>query len=118
QVLGANPAGVSLAHVGQDGKEQAATLGSRTQNSQKLALQAGSYVLRSNRPPALATDYDIASGHFFTQTNGRKDSRSGFAVTDADGVPFWSAFQALGGVDVLGYPVTRRFELDGFTVQG
>ena len=26
-------------------------------------------------------------------------------------------FQALGGVDALGYPVTRRFELDGFVVQ-
>ena len=93
-------------------------IGSRTQNSVKVALQAGSYVLRASGSPALAADYDIAGGHFFTQTNGRKDSRSGFAVTDADSVPFWSAFQALGGADVLGYPVTRRFELDGFAVQG
>ena len=119
QVLGANPpAGLSFARVGQDGKEQAVAIGSRTQNSVKVALQAGSYVLRTNSPPAMGPDYDIAGGHFFTQTNGRKDSRSGFAVTDADSIPFWSAFQALGGVDVLGYPVTRRFELDGFTVQG
>jgi hypothetical protein len=33
-------------------------------------------------------------------------------------VPLWTAFQALGGVDALGYPVTRRFVLDGFVVQG
>jgi len=58
-------------------------------------------VLRRGSPRAAAPDYDIAGGHFFTQTNGRTDSRSGFAVTDADGVPFWSAFQALGGADVL-----------------
>jgi hypothetical protein len=29
----------------------------------------------------------------------------------------WTGFQSLGGVDVLGYPVTRRFQLDGFVVQ-
>jgi len=121
QVLGAGanpPSGLSFARVGPDGKEQSAAIGSRNQNSVKVALQAGNYVLRASGAPAPAADYDIAGGHFFTQTNGRKDSRSGFAVTDADSVPFWSAFQALGGADVLGYPVTRRFELDGFAVQG
>jgi hypothetical protein len=66
---------------------------------------------------ARAADYDINGGHFFSQTNGRKDSAAGFSVTNADGIPLWDAFQTLGGVDVLGYPVTRRFELDGFTVQ-
>ena len=38
-------------------------------------------------------------------------------MTNQDGVPVWTAFQSLGGVDVLGYPVSRRFELDGFVVQ-
>jgi hypothetical protein len=38
-------------------------------------------------------------------------------VTDADGIPLWTAFVRLGGVDTLGYPVSRRFQLDGFTVQ-
>jgi len=118
-VLGANPSGaVSLARVAPDGKEQVESVGSRTQNALQVTLQAGSYVLKTSKRPALGADYDIAGGHFYTQTNGRTDSRSGFAVTDAESVPFWSQFQALGGVDVLGYPVTRRFELDGFTVQG
>jgi hypothetical protein len=68
-------------------------------------------------PIARAADYAVSNGRFFSQTNGRKDSAAGFAVTDDGGVPLWSAFQTLGGVDCLGYPVTRRFELDGFTVQ-
>ena len=119
QVLGTNPpANVSLARLGQDGKEQPVAIGSRAGNSVKASLQAGSYILRTGSPPAPGADYDIAAGHFFTQTNGRKDSRSGFAVTDEADIPFWTAFQALGGADVLGYPVTRRFELDGFAVQG
>jgi len=118
-ILGANvPVGISLARVGPDGKEQAAPIGARTQNSVQIALQAGTYVLRTGTRAAPGPDYNIAGGHFFTQTNGRQDSTSGFAVTDADSIPFWTTFQALGGVDVLGYPVTRRFELDGFQVQG
>ncbi len=118
RMLGANvPASLTLARVGQDGQEQAVTLGSRSGNSVKVGLQAGSYILRSASPPGRGRDYEIVGGHFFTQTNGRTDSGSGFAVTDDGGVPFWSAFQTLGGADVLGYPVTRRFELDGFAVQ-
>jgi hypothetical protein len=118
QILGPNvPAGLSVAQVAADAKEQPVAIGSRTRNSVKIALQAGSYVLRAANPAAGTPDYDIAGGHFFTQTNGRKESRSGFAVTDEGGAPFWSTFQALGGTDALGYPVTRRFELDGFAVQ-
>ncbi|MGI9146083.1 MAG: cellulase family glycosylhydrolase [Chloroflexota bacterium] len=118
QVLGANPpAGISLARVSQDGKEQPVAMDSRTGGSVKVALQAGSYILKTGSPQLRGPDYDIAGGHFFTQTNARKESASGFAVTDEDGAPFWSAFQALGGTDALGYPVTRRFELDGFAVQ-
>ena len=64
-------------------------------------------------------DYDIPSGHFFTQANGRPlgASPAGFAVTDEGDVHFWKEFQRLGGVEALGYPVTQRFVLDGFTTQ-
>src|SRR5205823_5325541 len=62
-----------------------------------------------------ATDYDIASGHFFSQTGG--GTGKGYAVTDADGIGFWSAFQQLGGVDVVGYPVSQRFMHGGFVTQ-
>jgi hypothetical protein len=86
-------------------------------DTQKLALDAGTKELRVSTPPARGADYAIGGGRFFTQTSGRKDSPSGFSVTDADGVPLWTAFQSLGGADALGYPVSRRFVMDGFTVQ-
>jgi hypothetical protein len=74
-------------------------------------------VLPTDDPPtALPADYDVPGGHFFTQTAGR-DGISGFAVTDEAGVRFWGEFQRLGGVQGLGYPVSRRFTWKGFTVQ-
>jgi hypothetical protein len=60
-------------------------------------------------------DFAIAGGWFFTQTGG--GGGRGYAVTDAGGVGFWTEFQRLGGVDVVGYPASQRFEWDGFTVQ-
>jgi hypothetical protein len=80
-----------------------------------IDLEPGSRVLPGTGAPRTG-DYAIDGGRFFTQTNGRKDSSSGYGVTNADGIPFWDAFQGHGGVDVLGYPVSRRFVLDGFTV--
>jgi hypothetical protein len=100
------------------GTPRPVAISSRSGNTLKLALQGGNYVLKLGAPRDRGADYELPSGHFFTQTNGRAESPSGFAVTDADGIPFWTAFQTLGGADVLGYPVTRRFELDGFVVQG
>jgi Cellulase (glycosyl hydrolase family 5) len=110
------PNGLALARV-QAGGEQSVQIGSRTADTVKLTLSDGTYVMRLGNPPARATNYAIAGGRFFTETNGRKDSPSGYSVTDEGGVSFWTAFQALGGADVLGYPVTRRFDLDGFAVQ-
>jgi plastocyanin len=42
---------------------------------------------------------------------------TGFAVSDADGVLFLSEFRRLGGVAAVGYPASKRFQWDGFTVQ-
>jgi hypothetical protein len=69
--------------------------------------------------PSRLADYAIAGGHFFTQASGLAPWRdsSGFALTNADGVPFLTAFQQLGGVTALGYPASQRFTLDGFVVQ-
>ncbi|MHB1132299.1 MAG: hypothetical protein ACYC4L_07895 [Chloroflexota bacterium] len=72
-------------------------------------------------PPAPAAaqqavqDWDIANGHFFTQTG--KGNQSGFSISDDNGVLFWREFQRLGGVNVLGYPVSRRFLWNGFVCQ-
>lgn len=83
----------------------------------QLDVQPGASSVALGTEKKRGADYDIPGGHFFTQTNGRKDSPAGFSVTDADGVPLWTGFNSLGGPDVVGYPVTRRFEMDGFVVQ-
>ena len=62
-------------------------------------------------------DYPVEGGRLFTQAADTDVPEAGFAVTDADGLPFWTEFQRLGGVQALGYPISRRFLWDGFTVQ-
>ena len=62
-------------------------------------------------------DYAVEGGRLFTQAAETDVPDAGFAVTDADGIPFWTEFQRLGGVQALGYPLSRRFFWDGFTVQ-
>lgn len=63
-------------------------------------------------------DYDIPNGHFYTQANGMGGGGAyGYRITDDGGIAFWTEFKRLGGVDVLGYPASTRFTLDGFTVQ-
>jgi hypothetical protein len=51
--------------------------------------------------PVLAT-----TDHYFPQT--------GFRVTDPT---IWDYFSRRGGISTFGYPVSRPFQLDGFTVQ-
>lgn len=60
-------------------------------------------------------DYEVVNGYFFTQTGA--GAEQGFSVRDEDDVPLWREYQRLGGPDVLGYPISRRFVWDGFVVQ-
>ncbi len=60
-----------------------------------------------------SADHAIADGWVYSQT-GPGDG-TGFAVTDANGIPFWTKFHQLGEVATLGYPVWRRFVYKGFT---
>ena len=69
------------------------------------------------RPCRFRHDYAVEGGRLFTQAANSDIPDAGFAVTDADGLPFWTEFQRLGGVQALGYPISRRFVWDGFTVQ-
>lgn len=74
----------------------------------------------SPSPIRLASaDWPLPDGHFFTQTNGREplSSATGFAVTNVAGIRFWDEVQRLGGVAVVGYPLSNRFVWRGFTVQ-
>jgi len=64
-----------------------------------------------------SADQDVPGGHFYTQTNSNAGPQWGYRITDEGGIGFWSEFKRLGGVNALGYPVSRRFLLDGFFVQ-
>ncbi len=62
-------------------------------------------------------DYPVDGGRVFTQAAETEVPDAGFAVTDSGGIPFWTEFQRLGGVQALGFPLSHRFQWDGFTVQ-
>ena len=63
----------------------------------------------------VGVDFPIDGGWFFTQTGS--DTGRGYPVVDDDAAKFWSAFQDLGGIQAVGYPVSHRFMLHGFLVQ-
>ena len=65
-------------------------------------------------PATCAPDFAVPNGWFFTQTGG---NGVGFAVWDDAEARFWTAFQDLGGIPVVGYPLSQRFQQHGFTVQ-
>jgi hypothetical protein len=67
--------------------------------------------------PASAADVEqtLPTGRWYSQTG--RPGEAGFALVDDGEARFWSEFRRLGGVDALGYPVSRRFRLDGFVVQ-
>lgn len=54
-------------------------------------------------------------GRFFTQTGDQREA--GFKVQNDENGRFWSAFQRLGGVDSLGYPLSKPFTQGGYTFQ-
>jgi hypothetical protein len=65
-------------------------------------------------PPA---SFPLPSGFFFTEALPGRTDGGGFAVLDGHGARLWTAFRAAGGIDALGYPISRRFELDGGVAQ-
>lgn len=87
----------------------------------RLFLAIGVLTLVASATPQAfaqsADEIDLPNGRFYTQARGSAPAGTGFAVTDADGVPFWTAFRQFGGVQGVGYPVTHRFKMKGFTTQ-
>ncbi|MGB0389015.1 MAG: hypothetical protein ACPGWR_29685 [Ardenticatenaceae bacterium] len=59
-------------------------------------------------------DFAIPNGHFYTQT---ANGEGGFGVVDDEEARFWSEFQRLGGLQTVGYPISRRYVYDGFVTQ-
>ncbi|HEY3082729.1 MAG TPA: hypothetical protein VGM69_22815 [Chloroflexota bacterium] len=68
-------------------------------------------------PAASAAEVDrsVAGGRWYSQT--ARPGELGFALIDDEQARFWSEFQRLGGVAALGFPVSRRFRMDGFVIQ-
>src|SRR3712207_5489757 len=60
-------------------------------------------------------DWPVQQGQFYTQTAG--GTGVGFVVSNGDGAPFLNELKARGGPGALGYPISQRFQLGGFTVQ-
>lgn len=67
-------------------------------------------------PVAAFADSEIPAGRFFDEAVPGGGG-AGFAVQDGHGAELWTAFEAAGGVDALGYPISRRFDLDGSPAQ-
>jgi hypothetical protein len=85
------------------------------------ALALALYATAPTATAQLPLDYDLpvpGGAHFYTQANGQSGAGgTGYAVSNADGIPFWNFFQQAGGVPAVGYPVSHRFLWNGFTVQ-
>lgn len=71
----------------------------------------------ANVPPPGSGERDLPGGRFFTETSGAAGANAGFAVVDDGAAKLWSEFLRLGGVNGVGYPVSRRFTLGGFLTQ-
>lgn len=82
------------------------------------ALLLAAAPARAYADEAVIRDWAIPWGHFYTQTNGRDGNYElGYAVIDDEAAQFWTWFRELGGIQALGYPVSRRYVHDGFVAQ-
>lgn len=83
-----------------------------------LALSLQSLLLTPKPALAHVPDFPVPQGHFYTQARGQDaDSLTGYTISDADGIPFWSEYKRLGGIRALGYPASKRFIWNGWAAQ-
>jgi hypothetical protein len=57
-------------------------------------------------------DYPVPGGWFYSQESRMPTDSApfrGYTVVDDQDASFWTEFRRFGGVDVLGYPVSRRY---------
>jgi len=56
-------------------------------------------------------DYPVPGGWFYSQESRMPDTppARGYTVVDDAEAAFWTGFRRFGGVEVLGYPVSRRY---------
>jgi hypothetical protein len=69
-------------------------------------------------PPSSVLETPLANGWFYKETNGFNGAGdAGFAVVDDDDANLWTEFQRLGGLESLGYPISKRFQYGGYLTQ-
>ncbi|HEV7216401.1 MAG TPA: hypothetical protein VGP33_14885, partial [Chloroflexota bacterium] len=80
------------------------------------APPAGADAIGASAP---ALDYAVPDGRFFTQANGAPLGKSprGYLLANDGGIGLWQGYQQLGGVGMLGYPISGRFQQAGFVAQ-
>lgn len=81
-----------------------------------LAAAAWPVAPLAAQAPGVLEDFPVPNGHYFSQASGA-GPRFGYTITNEGGIAFWDEFQRLGGVPVLGYPNSGRFESGGFVYQ-
>src|SRR5882672_3687063 len=57
-------------------------------------------------------DYPVPGGWFYSQESRMPDTAPpfrGYTVVDDAEAAFWTGFRRFGSLDVLGYPVSRRY---------
>lgn len=84
--------------------------------SRSWRLRRGASPSRPRAASETLPEFGIANGYYYSEAAGG-DPRHGYTITNEDGIPFWDAFQRLGGVDAIGYPATGRFTWRGFVDQ-
>jgi hypothetical protein len=98
-------------------------LGWRPQNDPRLVgvqrwFQSGTLQDATVRP-SVPTEWAIPGGWFFAHPPPKPGDVdvTGYTVTDADGLHFWTEYQRLGGPTYLGYPRSTRISQDGVVSQ-
>lgn len=59
--------------------------------------------------------FPLQQGYFYTQTGG--GGGLGYSVVDTPGARLWTAFQDLGGPELLGYPISQPWRQAPFVYQ-
>ena len=86
-----------------------------TSGQSELTLDIRVSEVGRNRP---TNSRPVADGRFFTNTSSvdHQECDGGFAVTNADGIPFFDTWRSLGWKHV-GYPISHRFSWNGLVTQ-
>ena len=81
-----------------------------------VSLAAAAIVaLSATGSAAGPASFPLHEGYFFTQTGDGEGL--GYAIRDETGAGLWTAFQDLGGHEVLGYPVSQPWREGPFAFQ-